>query len=86
MWTSKVDERGYPCEKLPVEERYSARHFSLDTVFECAILDGAKVVETPWYYRADNWEGLRKYLGSENLLDKPSKDILSYHEYNRIGE
>ena len=86
MWTSKVDERGYPCEKLPVEERYSARHFSLDTVFECAILDGAKVVETPWYYRADNWEGLRKYLGSENLLDNPSKDILSYHEYNRIGE
>lgn len=84
MWTAELNEKGYPNKKLPLEERYSARYFSLDTVFDCAILDGAKIVETPWYYRADNWEGLRKYLGSENLLDKPSKDILSYHEFNRI--
>ena len=52
-------------EKLPIGERWSARYFSLDKIFEPAIIDGANTVEVPWYYNIDNWSGLCTYLGSE---------------------
>ena len=46
----------------------------------------AKVLSLPWYYNISNWDNLRNYLGSENKLDRPSKDLLGYHEWNLIGE
>lgn len=79
-------EEGYPRERLPIQERYSARHFSLDTVFESAIIEGAKVVNLPWYSNIDSWKGLREYLSSDNQLERPRKELLSYHEFNTIGE
>ena len=81
-----VSDGEYPRERLPIEERYSARYFSLDTVFESAIIDGAKVVELPWYSNIDSWKNLRGYFASENEVTRPPKDILSYHEFNKIGD
>ena len=73
-------------EKYPVEERYSARHFELETVFGCATIEGNNVLETPWYYRIDNWEGYAKYLSSsERVFVKRPKSILKYHEWGPIG-
>ena len=76
----------FPREKLPIEKRYSARHFSLDTVFESAILKDALKVELSWYNNIDTWDGLKKYLASNNQAGRPSKAILAYHEFNKIGE
>jgi hypothetical protein len=75
-----------PKDMLPIEKRWSARYFSLDNVFGSVILDDAKVVETPWYFGIDNWDSLRQYLGSDKQVERPHKDMLSYHEFNRIGE
>ena len=74
-----------PTKKLPIEERWSARYFSLDKVFGCATIEGAKTVELSWYKKIDSWEGLRYYLSSDDKLEKP-KNLLKYHEFNRIGE
>ena len=76
-----------PKETLPLEERYSARHFSLDKVFGSAILDDANVVETPWYYNIGSWEGYCEYIASEDkkIIKRPSRTFLGYREFNGIG-
>ncbi|MHC4736043.1 MAG: hypothetical protein ACYTDW_16530 [Planctomycetota bacterium] len=73
----------FPSEKLPLEERYSARHFSLDKVFGIGDNSGAKIVSVPDYFNIDSWEGLRTYLGSG--LHK-NKVLLAGKKFNRIGE
>lgn len=78
---------GIPTESLPLEERWSARFFSLDKVFKSARLDGAKKVDLPWYQKIDSWEKYCGYAGSQwsRSLSRPDKCILSYREWNPIG-
>ena len=56
-------------------------------VFKDAILEDGNEIEVPWFYPIDNWENLKKFLGSEesNLLARPSKHMLQYKEFNPIG-
>ena len=85
MYTSKL-ENGMPREKLPIEERYSARFFGLDEIFD--IYEPELKVELPWYHAVDTWENYCSFLSSENRKEirTPPKDILSYREMSRIGE
>ena len=78
---------GIPTKSLPLEERWSARFFSLDKVFKSAKLDGAKKIDLPWYQKIDSWETYCGYAGSQwsQLLSRPDKCILSYKEWNPIG-
>ncbi len=73
-------------ERIPLEERWSARFFELDKIFTCVIIEGAETLALPWYYNINSWDNLRSYLGSENKLDKPPDNMLEYHEWNLIGE
>jgi len=73
-------------ERIPLEERWSARFFELDKIFTCVTMEEAKVLPLPWYYNISNWDNLRNYLGSENKLDRPPNNMLGYHEWNLIGE
>lgn len=73
-------------ENLPPEERWSARHFTLDKVFGSAILEEAKTIEVPWYHKIDNWDSYCEYLASEERkrVTRPSY-ILKYREWNPLG-
>jgi hypothetical protein len=87
-YNSEILEDGlYPRKKLPKEERYSARHFSLDKIFQCVIIDKENKVEVPWYYNIDSWDGYCSYLGSEErkLVERPHPIFMKYHEWNEIG-
>tara|TARA_R110000824_G_scaffold108991_1_gene256361 strand:- start:490 stop:1002 length:513 start_codon:yes stop_codon:yes gene_type:complete len=77
----------YGIEKLPIEERYSARFFSLSDVFDFDIEESEKT-EVEWYFNIDNWDNLCDYLGSEERkkVSRPPKSILSYHEFAPIGK
>ena len=73
-------------EKLPIEERYSARYFSLDKVFKSAIIEDTDVVvELDWFYNIGCWDDYCKLIGSEHreLIKKPK--FMKYHEWNPIG-
>jgi len=73
-------------KKLPIEERYSARYFSLDKVFKSAIIgDTDTVVGLDWFYNIGCWEDYCVFLGSEHreLIKRPS--YMKYHEWNPIG-
>tara|TARA_Y100000593_G_scaffold14363_1_gene27180 strand:+ start:16 stop:906 length:891 start_codon:yes stop_codon:yes gene_type:complete len=74
-----------PSKLLPLEERWSARFFSLDKIFGSAKIRGAEMVELPWYWNIGSWEGLREFLSSGDKIERPNKDLLSYHEYNKIS-
>lgn len=77
----------YGIEKLPLEERYSARFFSLSDVFDFDVSENEKV-EVDWYFNIDNWDNLCDYLGSEKRksVRRPPKSIMSYHEFAPIGK
>jgi len=77
---------GIPDKKLPMAERWSARFFDLEDVFGSANIGESEVVKLSWYYRADSWDGLRGFLASKDTVDKPSKDLFSYHEFNKIAD
>jgi hypothetical protein len=73
-------------EPLPPEERYTGRFFKHDFVFEQVKTEDGVGVEVPWYEDISTWEKLKKWLSSENKLDKPAEFLLSYNEWNPIGE
>ena len=86
MFKNSAD--GIPKEKLPLEERYSARFFSLQDVFGSLELDKENVIELPWYHKVNNWENYCSFLSSKekDAINRPPKYILDYHEWNPIGE
>ena len=88
QYNSKVMEDGiFPREKLPKEERWSARYFSLDKIFKPVIIDIENKVEVPWYHNIDSWDGYCNYLGSEERkqVERPHPIFMKYHEWNEIG-
>jgi len=78
---------GYKEDKLPIEERWSARFFSLDKIFEPVNIEDANILKLLWYHNISSWDNLCGFLGSENnkRLDRPPAKVLGYHEWNPIG-
>ena len=77
-----------PKEKLPLEERLSARFFDLKDVFQFLNVEGSRKVSCSWYHNIDNWESYSDYVGSshQKSMIKPPKQILNYHEWNPMGK
>ena len=71
-------------KKIPLKERYSARHFSLDKVFKGAIID--REIEIDWHYEIDSWENYTTYLSSEESKEIVRPKRLKYNEWNPIGQ
>lgn len=78
--TSLYDSDG---NRLSMKERYSARHFPLDKVFENVIIgENTKQVEVPWFFDISTWCGYKDYIGSGKTLDKLKE--MKYNEWNEI--
>ena len=74
---------------LPIEERYSGRHFKIMDIFKK--LDNSKKIfkiEMEWYYDISSWDNLCNYLSSEHrkVLKKPKLPFLSGRKWNKVGE
>ena len=78
---------GFGLGRMPFEKRWSARFFPLDKVFSPVTMEGANMLEIPWYYNIDSWDNFRTFLSSKECekLDKPPEEVLKYHEWNPIG-
>ena len=87
MYTSKLNEDGIPYERLPLEERWSARFFELKDIFVDLDIDQATVHQTNNFYNISTWREYKNYLSSEtsNKLRRPGKEIMMYREFNKIG-
>ena len=70
--------------KLPLEERWSARWFDLETIFEKVSEEEAAYNEVEWYHDLTTWEGYRTYLGSRNAIVRPEDHLTKPHQLNRL--
>lgn len=69
-------------ERLSIKERYSARHFSLDKVFNSVNIEHANSVEVPWFYDVSSWTGYTDFISSGESLTRPKE--MKYNEWNEI--
>ena len=85
-WYAPKEGEKYPSKKLPIEKRYSARHFPLDIVFGSAIMDKANKVEVPWFHSLEDWDQYRKFLASDeaHYIERPDY-LLPVSKLNPIG-
>jgi len=81
---SYTNGRG-PTKKLSIEERWSARNFTLEDVFGNASTENCKIIELNCYYNIDSWDNYCYYMGVEKDMKRPSKHLISYSEFNEIG-
>jgi hypothetical protein len=81
----ETTSRDYEGKAIPAAESYTGRYFTHDDVFSEVSTEEPYLVDIPWYYGVSNWEGLKKWLGSENKLDKPPEFLLKYNEWLPLG-
>ena len=73
-------------KSYPLEERWSARHFSLDKVLEPVIIEGAKLLEASWYYDITTWYGYTRYFSQRSRTTKrPTNGTMKHHVWHGLG-
>jgi len=82
-----LNEYGLAIDKLPIEERYSARFFELERVFRDLDIEEATTLEPSWFHNMGTWEDYKRFLGSEDSADikRPWDRIMKYREFNLTG-
>ena len=81
----KETNRRIQAERIPGDEQYSARFFSLDKVFGCATLEGNNVGQTSWYSRVDSWQTYLQHMNSPNAKTIYKPKFFKYHEWSPVG-
>jgi hypothetical protein len=74
----------YPTRKLPLNERWSARHFDLQTVFQKVKTKNSTTIEIDWYYDISKWEEYRSFLGSSFSLKIPPNELTKPRKHVKI--
>ena len=74
-----------PSKKLPLEERWSARHFDFSQIFEKLDVAAGKQVNIDWFYDLSTWDGYRNFLGSDNFVKKPSDSLIKSRIHSKIA-
>ena len=70
-----LPDQQYPSQKLPLQERWSARHFTLSDIYKPLIGMPHESVDLKWHYNICDWQSYVDYISSDNLLDKPLDDL-----------
>tara|TARA_R110002072_G_scaffold222628_3_gene379730 strand:+ start:2366 stop:3214 length:849 start_codon:yes stop_codon:yes gene_type:complete len=75
-------------EELENEKEYYEENFALDKVFGHVILYIDEGLEVPWFHQIDGWENYCQFLASseKSEMRHPGKLIISYREFNPLGE
>jgi hypothetical protein len=74
--------------KYEATENYAhgPKNFSLKEVFETIDFKDPEIVEIDYYWNIDSWDNYSKYISEiDGKIQRPSKNILNYHEFNKIG-
>jgi hypothetical protein len=77
-------DQKYPSQKLPLEDRWSARSFSLQQILNPLNSKAPELAEISWYYDISTWAGYTSYLGSEKIIETPKKELTLPHTHVNI--
>ena len=74
-------------EKIPIEERWSARFFEPKDVFTDLDLEGSEIFITNNYHNITCWEEYHGYMNSQysKEIEKPPKNLFSYKEFHGVA-
>jgi hypothetical protein len=73
-------------KNLPLQERWSSQHFTLDKIFNLDIIGIDKKVEVKDYYDLGSWESLRKYYASDLRIPRPGKQFMKPYIFKEEAE
>ena len=74
----------FPTQKLPYDERWSARQFPLSQIFKKLSEKNKIQLDVDWYYNLSSWDNYCSYLGSKNLIKKPYEPLTKTHKHAKI--
>tara|TARA_Y100000593_G_C4269448_1_gene316564 strand:+ start:229 stop:1128 length:900 start_codon:yes stop_codon:yes gene_type:complete len=74
----------YPTRKLPIEDRWSARGFSLSEVFAKIAIDGAHTHTPESFFDISTWEGYKQYMTSDFTVETPYHMLTKRHTHVKI--
>jgi|TARA_R110001583_G_scaffold28213_12_gene100409 hypothetical protein len=77
-------DQQYPSQKLPLQNRWSARYFTLQDVFEAVEDKNAHKVELDWHYNISDWGGYRNFLSSEHVINTPEEYLTKPHTHVKL--
>ncbi len=69
---------------IPVSERWSSRHFSLDKIFNIDVISIDNTVEVPEYYDLETWDSLQDYYASKTKIPRPTRQFMKPYYHERI--
>ena len=74
-------------EKIPINERWSARFFELKHVFNKLNLDEATLMSANNFYNISTWKEYQHFVRSEycSLVKAPPDNLFSFKEFNRVS-
>jgi len=74
-------------ESLPIEERWSARFFPIEKVFEPFKCDDANKIEVAEFWNISNWNEYKQFLADnvEKDIKRPTKTILTRQKCKPIA-
>ena len=84
QYHNTTDNEQYPSRKLPLEERWSAKNFSLSEVFEKLSDYEAHSYCLEDYYDLSRWENYRKLMASDFILKTPYYMLTKPHTHAKI--
>jgi len=73
-------------KSLPIQERWSSQHFTLDKIFNLDIIDVDKKVEVQEYYNLESWNSLQNYYASEMKIPRPGKQFMKPYIFKKEVE
>jgi hypothetical protein len=68
-------------KSIPINERWSSRHFSLGRIFDIDQIKIEKTVEVGDYYSLCSWANLQLYYSSDLKIPRPSKMFMKPYIY-----
>jgi hypothetical protein len=79
---SEIDK----AEKLPLDERWSARKFDFSEVYQEVGDKNAIKVEAEWFYNTSIWDEYCAYLGERGrTMRRPTKFLTRTHKHDKIA-
>lgn len=77
----------YPTQKIPLSQRWSARRFPLSEIFQplATEQERATKVEVDWFYDGSTWGQYVDYLASDNIIEKPYKELVRPHKHEKFS-
>ena len=83
-YLSPTEGEKYPSERLPIEERWSARHFTFKDIFGEIDEENSKQLAVDWYCDISDWSGYRSFLGSNNVVEIPEEGLTQPHLHVKL--